>query len=289
MHPSRRPFAGLACLLACLALAGCGTELSGPGETLRILSAPLEPAYLNEPYAATLRVVGGLTPYTFEVSRGSLPPGITLQGAALRGVPTQEGEYAFTITVADGNLSRTFQEFALSVVVPPPASLSLNAPATEIQRSVTLRGTVAEARDLEGLRTLIRWDAARFELVPDSVAAASDRYALFYEAAPGQLQLDLAVLGSTLQGERALFSFALQPLEVSTLSLEVATEFIGARGHAFTRTQEGAPSGLAEPAEDGDPDEFDPDEFDADEFDPDEFDPDAFDPDEDDFDPDRTE
>ena len=254
-------------LLACLALfllAACGSELEGPGETLRILASSLEPAYLGEEYSATLQTVGGLTPYTFEVSEGSLPPGLSLQGATLRGVPTQEGSYTFTVTVSDANLSRTFQEYSLQVTTPPPARLTLNVPNTDIQRSVTLRAVVQDARDLQGLRTQIRWDAELFQLVPDSVNAGSERYALFHEAVPGQLEVDLAVLGGAVSGERQLFTFALQPLEPTTLELAFDTEYLGGAGgnaaHAYSSEREGVASPLSRSDEAGeDPEDTPPD------------------------------
>ena len=232
-------------IAALFLLAACGSELGTRGEVLRLLGSGLEPAYLGEEYSATLQVVGGLTPYTFEVSEGALPPGLALQGATLRGVPEAEGRYTFTVTVSDANLSKTFQEFTLEVVVPPPASLSLNVPDTEIQRAVTLRGTVSEARGLQGLRTRISWDPELFALLPGSVRAVSERYALFYQDAPGQLELDLAVLGGTVSGERRLFEFTRQPLQTTTLELSFDTEYAGERGYAYSSLREGVPSPLS--------------------------------------------
>lgn len=252
-------FRRAAALVACCLLAACGSELSSRGEVLRLLGSGLEPAYLGEEYSTTLQVVGGLTPYTFEVSEGALPPGLTLQGATLRGVPEVEGRYAFTVTVSDANLSKTFQEFTLEVTVPPPASLSLNVPDTEIQRAVTLRGTVSDARGLQGLRTRITWDPELFALLPESVRAASERYALFYQDAPGQLELDLAVLGGTVSGERRLFEFTLQPLQTTTLELAFDTEYAGERGHAYGSKREGVPSPLSQPSLAPQPPEAPPD------------------------------
>jgi hypothetical protein len=47
---------------------------------------------------------GGIAPYTFAVTSGSLPPGFTLtSGGALSGMPTNAGNYAFSITATDAN------------------------------------------------------------------------------------------------------------------------------------------------------------------------------------------
>ena len=231
-------------------LAACGSELETRGETLRVIETSLDDAFLNEEYSADIRVVGGLTPYTYELSGGQLPPGITLQGGNLRGVASEEGDFTFTVTVSDGNLSRTFQEYTLNVTVPPPAQLTLNVPTTEIRRTTLLRAEVTDARALQAFRSQITWDPELFRLVPDSVAADSDMYALFFEASEGQLQVDVAVLGGSISGERRVFEFALQPLSATTLELTTETEFISdVGGFGFQQTVEGlAPV---------DPDEFD--------------------------------
>lgn len=44
---------------------------------------------------------GGLEPYAYAVSSGSLPPGTTLNGLSLSGSPTVAGTYTFTVTVTD--------------------------------------------------------------------------------------------------------------------------------------------------------------------------------------------
>ena len=242
-------------LVCTLALAGCGGELSGPGEALRLLATPLESAYLAEEYSATLQVVGGLSPFTFELSEGALPPGLALQGATIRGVPSEEGSFDFTVTVSDGNLSRTFERFSLQVVTPPPATLTLNVPPTEVQRDVTLRGVVSEARGLRGLSSQIRWDPALFELVPESVRPSSERFAVFHQDAPGQLQLDLAVLGGSVSEERRMFEFVLRPLQPTTLELSFDTEFAGDTGHAYASQTEGVRSPLSENASDPTPED----------------------------------
>lgn len=232
----------LPCYLTLLALllVSCSDTVSTPGEALRLLAEPLPSAFIDEAYSANLRVVGGLPPYRFELSSGALPPGITLQGGTLRGTATSPGDYRFTVTVSDANLSRTFMEYRLSVVAPPPPALTLNVPTTEIQRPVTLRAEVQAPRGLEALRTRIRWDASRFAFVEGSLRRSRRDLVLFYQLAEGMLQVDLAVLGGQLEQDQRLFEFQLAPREVSTLALESDTEFIS-RGdrHHFAQRLEG--------------------------------------------------
>ena len=234
-------------LAALLVLGGCGSEIDAPGETLRLLAETFEPAFLNEPYSATLRAVGGLSPYAYELEEGALPPGLELQGNTLRGTPTATGTYSFRVSVSDANLSTTFEDYSLQVVEAPPASLTLNAPPTEVARPFLLRGEVRDARDLQALRTLVTWDPTRFELVPESVRAARNDVALLYNAEEGSLNLDAAVLGEGLRGNHRLFEFALRPLERTTVTLDTETEFLSSDfRHAYTGDLEGEPFGAPE-------------------------------------------
>ncbi len=242
-----------------LLLASCTGELGSQGEALRFLAADVPDAVVNEPYRAPVHAVGGLRPYEFRLEAGALPPGIELVGAELRGTPTQVGAYDFTLVVSDADLSSTFQEFTLRVVEPPPPSLSFAPPETELRGRVTLRARLGAARALQGLSTLVTWDAGAFALVEDSVRPSRDDVALFTDVGPGRLQVDLAALGGTLTGDAELFRFELVPLAPpAVLRLTSATEFASRRGGAFVRetsslTEGGRPPapGPRAPADDG--------------------------------------
>jgi hypothetical protein len=250
-------------LALAMILVGCSTQATTPGEALDIKVDALPPAYVNEAYSATIRAVGGLTPYQYRLDKGTLPPGLSLQGGELRGTPTEKGDFTFTITVSDANLSKTFEEYTLSVTDAPPAQLTLNVPNTQIQRPVTLRGEVKDARGLQGFRTLITWDTTRFALVEGSVRPNNDAFLLFFDEAPGQLRVDVGLKAGVLTGGRRVFEFTLQPLPrtnadgtpapASTLQLGSRTEFIGENNaHAYTTLTEGvAPTDTPPDTQDG--------------------------------------
>jgi hypothetical protein len=66
----------------------------------------------------SLKVTGGDGSYTFAVSNGSLPPGITLSGdGTLSGTPTAAGAYSFSITATgqSGNANLATQDYKLVV------------------------------------------------------------------------------------------------------------------------------------------------------------------------------
>ncbi len=235
-----RKLKSLLTLLPVLLLAACGGELNTPGEELRLLATQLAPAFIGETYSSNIRVVGGLSPYSYSLESGSLPPGLSLQGNTIRGVPSQQGRFSFTITVSDANLSKTFREFNLQVSDPPPAELSLNVPNTEMRRSFTLRGEIKNARNLQAFRSLITWDATLFELVPDSLQARRNDIVLFERYEEGRLNIDVAILAASLTGDYAVFELELRPLKASTIEVSSSTEFLASDGgHAFSQTREG--------------------------------------------------
>lgn len=221
-------------------LAGCTGDLNTPGEALRILGATLPPAYLGEPYDQPVQAVGGLRPYSFSLASGQLPPGIELQGGTLRGTPSKIGQYSFTLQVSDANLSKTVQKYALAVSKLPPPALSFNVPNTQVDRRITLRVQLSDARDLEGLRTQVRWDPKLFHLVQDSVRPTRQGLALLQHASSGQLEVALVPLGTTLNGQAMLFDFDLAPVGgASYMKIDAETEFVSAQGHHFAQISQG--------------------------------------------------
>lgn len=223
-----------------LLLAGCGGELDSPGEALRLFSSSLDPAFVGEAYSFDLVVTGGLAPYRFELQGGSLPPGVTLQNGTLSGVPTREGRFDFSVSVSDARLSRTVQDFSLEVTTPPPAELVLNVPPTEVRDVVTVPISVRGGRNLQALRTQLRWNDARFELVPGSVRAARGNLALLQRAQAGELSVDVAFLGPALTGDAQLITFDLRPVQPSTLRLTARTEYRTRDGeHGFSAAEAG--------------------------------------------------
>lgn len=69
---------------------------------LDILTATLPAAKVGAAYSATLEASGGTAPYTWIVSFGSLPPGLSLSGSGtISGTPTTEGNFIFNVRVTD--------------------------------------------------------------------------------------------------------------------------------------------------------------------------------------------
>lgn len=232
-------------LSALLSLGACAGELTTPGEPLRVLGPTLPNAILHEPYQQAIHVVGGLRPYDYRIEDGSLPAGITLQNGTFRGGATVAGTFEMSVKITDASLNQVVQDFVLRVTAPPPPSFSLAVPLTEVRDAVTLRATVSDARAVTAVRSLVRWDPALFALSAGGVSPTGRGTKVLWREAEGELQVDLIALGSTIDGERELYRFTLEPLETPTrLRVDYQVEFLADssdpnRRHDYARASEG--------------------------------------------------
>ncbi len=101
-----------------------------------ILQPVLFPANQNVAYSTYVTVAGGLPPYTWAVTSGTLPAGLTLDGSttastAIIGTPTATGSSTVTITVTDANKVTATTTITL-VVNPKTACLLLGRYAYSI-------------------------------------------------------------------------------------------------------------------------------------------------------------
>jgi len=95
-------------------------------------------------YSDALTVGGGTAPYTWSVSTGTAPPGLTLNASSglLSGTPTAAGSYTFTVLVTDSS-GKTASTPVTLLVAAPLALTAPAAPAGEIGVAYTyaLSGT----------------------------------------------------------------------------------------------------------------------------------------------------
>ncbi len=72
---------------------------------MNIVTTELPNGYEDTPYSATIESRGGTPPYQYTVIDGSLPPDLELDAntGELSGVPTTEGQFAFTVRSTDSS------------------------------------------------------------------------------------------------------------------------------------------------------------------------------------------
>jgi hypothetical protein len=100
-----------------LAAAIVADQPPGGGSSLTITTTSPLPAGTNgTPYSGAFTATGGTAPYTFAVTGGSLPPGLTLAtDGTLSGTPSLAGNYNFSVTVTDSANATFAAPFALTV------------------------------------------------------------------------------------------------------------------------------------------------------------------------------
>lgn len=97
---------------------------------LTISNTSLAGAATNVPYSQSFSAFGGTAPYTFAVTSGTLPPGLTLTSAGLlSGTPTSVGMFNFAITATDAMSATAVSNFTLMVTGAGPRIIVSSLPA----------------------------------------------------------------------------------------------------------------------------------------------------------------
>lgn len=90
--------------------------INGP-QTLAITnpSSELAQATVGSAYQANLFRSGGVSPYSWSIVSGSLPPGLHLSGNIISGTPTTRGTFAFRVRLTDGSGQQATKDFTITV------------------------------------------------------------------------------------------------------------------------------------------------------------------------------
>jgi len=103
-----------------------------PAPTLQITATSLPSGFANDTYGASISTTGGVTPFTWALLNGTLPPGVSLNPSTgqLAGVVpkgTTAGLFTFTAQVTDSTLPTSqVQQKQLSIGIQQPQPLSIS-------------------------------------------------------------------------------------------------------------------------------------------------------------------
>jgi hypothetical protein len=98
------------------ASAGFTITINAASGTVTITTTSLPNGTVGAAYSATLQATGGTTPYTWSVTSGQLPAGLTLAASgSITGTPTTAGNSTFTIQVVDNAGSKASANFTITI------------------------------------------------------------------------------------------------------------------------------------------------------------------------------
>jgi hypothetical protein len=144
-------------LIATLQVAsGYGLTVSSTTFSMAAITAgagPLPAGTYKQSYSALLTANYGVAPYTYMVTTGSLPPGLTLSASGtISGTATLAGSYSFTVTARDSMASQQSVQFSITInrAVPEidwasPAAMTAGEALSAVQLNATspVAGTFA--------------------------------------------------------------------------------------------------------------------------------------------------
>jgi uncharacterized protein (TIGR03437 family) len=173
-------------------------NVNGSATSLSITTQTLTAAVRGASYLATLSAAGGSTPYTFQITQGALPPGLTLStSGALAGIPTSAGAFSVIVTVTDSQ-SRTASRAFILAVSSPPLTNTLLIDTYQVQfhvaagaprisgsqcvgvltsgQSVAVQGSVSGSPSWAGLKTSQLQTPGSFCLTADATSLVPGSY-----------------------------------------------------------------------------------------------------------------
>ncbi len=115
-----------------------------------VITTVLRDGEKGVPYSASLAAQGGQPPYTWALTSGSLPAGLSFSasGASISGTPTDSGSFSITVTVTDAASAKVSK--TLSANIGPQPDLSLTGltptpqPTTPTNVGVSLASSIAQ-------------------------------------------------------------------------------------------------------------------------------------------------
>ncbi len=115
--------------------------------TLTLASAASAATQVGQVYSQTNVASGGTTPYTYALSAGALPAGVTLNASTgtVSGTPTMGGAFSYTIAVTDSGspTPQTAMQVVSGTVTPPLTLVATASSATKVGQAYSQANTAS--------------------------------------------------------------------------------------------------------------------------------------------------
>ncbi|HTS76020.1 MAG TPA: putative Ig domain-containing protein [Bryobacteraceae bacterium] len=96
-------------------------------DVLRLgVASPLPSGTVGVAYTQPLAGGGGTSPYTYAITGGLAPAGLTISGSNLAGTPTAAGTFQFIITVTDSETPPASASFPITMTIAPSGATALS-------------------------------------------------------------------------------------------------------------------------------------------------------------------
>ncbi|HLI56010.1 MAG TPA: putative Ig domain-containing protein [Actinomycetota bacterium] len=123
--------------------AGVPYTINSAGASLLVSTLSLPNGTVSEPYLTTLGATGGVGPYAWSLSSGTLPAGLSLSGSTgvIAGTPTTPGTAAITVAVQDSSSPAKTASQSLTVTIdaaPAIATTSLPTGTVNVAYSASV-------------------------------------------------------------------------------------------------------------------------------------------------------
>ena len=191
--------------------------------SLAITTSALPAGTVGSSYATVLQASGGAAPYTWSISSGSLPAGLSLIPSLgiISGTPTAAGTVSFTATVADSENPAQTKSVTLSLAV-APAALTITSSALS---SGTQNANYSGGLQASGGTAPYAWSISSGSLPAGLSLAASTGIISGKPTGSGNFSFGVTVTdaGSPAQSATATVTLSLvqagAPLAITTTSL----------------------------------------------------------------------
>lgn len=109
--------------LMLLSCAAAGTSQAAPPSPLNITTSTLANGNVGTTYSQTLTASGGKKPYTWSITTGTLPAGLSLNAGVISGTPTAAGGNNFTVQVKDANNTTATKPLSITAYTAPAITI----------------------------------------------------------------------------------------------------------------------------------------------------------------------